>query len=176
MESLRRLITSRLRLRINEGKSAVARPHERKFLGFTFTANARPRRRIAPKALQRCKERIREITGRTRGRRLNEVVQELNLYLVGWRGYFGFCEPRSVLKELDSWIRRRLRAYLWKQWRTFRKRRSALIRRGMDLVAATKLAATRKGPWRMSHTGTLQSALPNDFFDSIGLVRLCYPA
>lgn len=89
MGSLRHLITSRLRLRINENKSAVARPHERKFLGFSFTNEAKPRRRIVPKAILRFKERIREITSRTRGRKLNDIVRELNLYLNGWQSYFG---------------------------------------------------------------------------------------
>jgi RNA-directed DNA polymerase len=176
MESVRRFITTRLRLRINEDKSAVARPHERKFLGFSFTQRAQPRRRIAPKALLRFKNRIREITRRTRGRKLDDIVQELNLYLRGWRGYFGFCETSSVLKDLDSWIRRRVRAYIWKQWRTFRKRRSGLLGHGVNRDAATKLAASRKGAWTLSHTDTLQMALPNGFFDSLGLIRLLQPA
>ena len=176
MGSLRHLITSRLRLRINENKSAVARPHERKFLGFSFTNEARPRRRIAPKAILRFKERIREITSRVRGRKLNDLVEELNLYLNGWQGYFGYCETRSALKELDGWIRRRLRAYIWKQWKTFKKRRTALIQRGVNHNEATKLATSQKGPWRISHVKTLTAALPNGFFDSLGLTRLWQPA
>ena len=175
MESLRRFITTRLRLRINENKSAVARPHQRKFLGFSFTSQAKPRRRIAPKSVLRFKKRIREITERTRGRKLNDVVRELNLYLNGWRGYFGFCETRSVLKELDGWIRRRLRAYLWKQWKTFKKRRTELLRRGVNPHEAFRLAASPKGPWPISQTTTLLVALRNDFFDSLGLVRLWQP-
>jgi RNA-directed DNA polymerase len=176
MESLRRFITTRLRLRINENKSAVARPHRRKFLGFSFTSQAKPRRRIAPKSVLRFKKRIREITGRTRGRKLNDVVRELNLYLNGWRGYFGYCETRSVLRELDGWIRRRLRAYLWKQWKTFKKRRTELLRRGVNRHDASRLAASSKGPWPISQTTTLLMALRNDFFDSLGLVCLWQPA
>lgn len=176
MASLRRLITSKLRLRINENKSAVARPQERKFLGFSFTGEAAPRRRISPKALFRFKERIREITSRTRGRTLSDIVEQLNLYLNGWRGYYGYCETLSVLKELDGWIRRRLRAYLWKQWKTFRKRQTALIERRVNRGVATRLAASSKGPWPLSRTETLQTALPNSFFDSFGLVRLQQPA
>lgn len=175
MESLRRMITSTLRLRINENKSAVARPHQRKFLGFSFTNEAKPRRRISPKAMLRFKNRIREITGRTRGRKLNDIVQEMNLYLNGWRGYFGYCETRSVLKELDGWIRRRLRAYIWKQWKTFKKRRTALMKHGVSRDEATKLAASQKGTWRLSHTKTLQIAMPNGFFDSLGLTKLWLP-
>lgn len=175
MQSLRRLITSKLRLRINEDKSAVARPHHRKFLGFTFTTGTR-RRRIAPKSLQRFKNRIRELTERSRGKKLSDIVQELNSYLNGWKGYFSFCETPSVLRDLDSWIRRRLRAYIWQQWRTFRKRRSALLHRGRPNAEATRLAGSQRGPWRLSRSETLHLALPNQFFDSIGLTRLWQPA
>jgi len=175
MGSMRRLISARLRLRINEKKSAVARPHERKFLGFTFTSGAKPRRLIAPKAKLRFKNRIREITSRTRGRKLSDVVQELNLYTTGWRGYFGFCETPRVLEELDGWIRRRLRAYLWKQYKTFKKRRTALLQRGVNRDHASTLAASQKGPWRISLTTTLSKALSKSFFDSAGLVRLAQP-
>lgn len=176
MESLRRLITTRLRLRINENKSAVARPQQRKFLSFTFTGQKEARRRIAPKALDRFKERIREITGRNRGRKLEHVIQELGEYVTGWRGYFGFCETPSVMKNLDGWIRRRLRAYQWKQWKTFANRRRELERRRVDHNKATRLAASQKGPWRIAHTKALDIALPNAFFDSIGLPRLFKPA
>lgn len=176
MESLRRFITTRLRLRINENKSAVAQPHERKFLGFSFTGKGEPRRRIAPKALLRFKNRIREITRRQRGRKLSDIVEELNVYLTGWRGYFDFCETRSVLQHLDEWIRRRLRAYLWTQWKTFKKRRTELLQRNVDSDEAKTLAASQKGPWRLSHTKALQKALPNGFFDSLDLIRLWQPA
>lgn len=176
MASLRLLITNNLRLRINEAKSAVARPHERKFLGFSFTIGAKPRRRISAKAQFRFKERIREITSRSRGRKLDDIVKELNLYLNGWRGYFGFCETPSVLKELDGWIRRRLRAYLWKQWKTFKKRRLALLQRGVSPAEASELASSQKGPWRLSHAKTMQIALPNRYFDSLSLTRLWQPA
>jgi RNA-directed DNA polymerase len=176
MTSLRRLITTRLRLRINETKSAVARPQTRKFLGFTFTGGKDPRRRIAPKALQRMKERVRQITSRTRGTTLDEVVQELNRYLTGWRGYFGYCETPTVLKHLDGWIRRRLRAYLWKQWKTFKNRLTELLKRKVRRDMATRTAASRKGPWRTGHSKALDVALPNAFFDSLGLQRLLQPA
>jgi RNA-directed DNA polymerase len=172
MRSLRHFITRRLRLRINEDKSAVARPHTRKFLGFSFTNRVKPQRRISPKSLARFKERIREMTSRTRGRKLDEVIQELNLYLTGWRGYFGFCQTPSVLRALDEWIRRRLRAYQWKQWKTFRKRRTELLRRGATRAEAARLAASGKGPWRISQTPTLNKVLPNDFFASLRLVSV----
>ncbi|WP_373653117.1 group II intron maturase-specific domain-containing protein [Schlesneria sp. DSM 10557] len=95
----------------------MARPWERKFLGFSFTNHRKPKRRIAPTALQRFKEKIRELTRRTRGVSLEQLVTSLSRYLQGWRGYFGACETPSVLRDLDSWVHRRLRAFLWKQWR-----------------------------------------------------------
>lgn len=172
IESLRRWITSKLRLRINEDKSAVARPRERKFLGFSFTNGKRPKRRIAPQALRRFKERIRAMTARKRGKKLTSIVDDLNTYLKGWKGYFGLCETPSVLRELDGWIRRRLRAYIWSSWKTAGKRRSELIARGMARADAAKLASTRLGPWRLSHNKPINAALPNAYFDHLHLVRL----
>jgi RNA-directed DNA polymerase len=106
MESVTRFISQKLKLKVNSEKSAVARPEERKFLGFSFTRNRQPRRRIAPKAKVRFKQRVRELTWRTRGVSLEEMVRELASYLRGWRSYFGFCQTPWVLVHLDSWIRR----------------------------------------------------------------------
>lgn len=174
MGSLRALITKRLRLRINEGKSAVARPHQRKFLGFSFTSQKQARRRIAPKALERFKARIRELTQRRRGRELKDIIHEVNLYLNGWKGYFGFCETPSVLKELDGWIRRRLRCYLWTQWKKPRRRREALMGLGVEPKLARHIGASSKGAWRIS--GYLGDILPPAYFDSLHLARLSVPA
>lgn len=174
MRSLRALITKRLRLRVNEQKSAVARPHQRKFLGFSFTSQTQARRRIAPKAVERFKARIRELTGRRRGRGLKAIVNELNLYLNGWKGYFAFCETPSVLKELDGWIRRRLRCYLWKQWKKPRRRRQALIKLGVAPRLAASIGASGKGPWHIS--GLLGDILTPGHFDSLHLTRLSLPA
>src|SRR5580698_8624998 len=115
MASVSRFLTVKLRLKVNEAKSAVARPEERKFLGFSI-ANDGSERRIAPKALDTFKTRIREQTYRTRGLSLSQIIEELTPYLVGWRGYFGFCQTPRVLTNLEAWIRRRLRSYLWRQW------------------------------------------------------------
>ena len=110
-------ITRRLKLKVNEAKSAVARPVERKFLGFSFSDNKEPKRRIAPKALLRFKQKVRELTRRTRGISLEQMTKELADYLRGWKSYFGFCQTPSVLETLDQWIRRRLRSMIWKQWK-----------------------------------------------------------
>lgn len=174
MQSLRALITKRLRLQINEAKSAVGRPYRRKFLGFSFTSQKQARRRVAPKAVERFKARIRELTQRRRGRGLRAIIDELNLYLNGWRGYFGFCETPSVLKELDGWIRRRLRCYLWKQWKKPRRRREALIELGVAPDLARRIGASSKGPWTIS--GYLGDILTPVYFDSLHLTRLIAPA
>src|SRR5438128_1822590 len=114
MRSIKQFITEQLKLKVNEQKSAVARPGERKFLGFSFTWQREPKRRIAPKAIVRFKQRVRELTRRTRGVSVETMVEQLGRYLTGWRGYFGFCQTPSVLQRLDRWLRRRLRSVVWK--------------------------------------------------------------
>lgn len=172
MEGLRRYITKRLKLKINESKSAVARPPERKFLGFSFTSEQEPRRRIAPKALERCRERIRELTYRTRAVRLDEMVKDLRRYLRGWIGYFGFCETPTDLRHLASWIRRRLRCVVWKQWKEGRRRSAELRRRGVNSDLAARTAGSPHGPWRLSLSPALHFAFPDAYFDSLGLPLL----
>src|SRR5712692_4333784 len=172
MESVTRFITQRLKLKVNSEKSAVARPQERKFLGFSFTGQAEPNRRIAPKAVKRFKERVREITRRKRGQGTGQRLEELKRYLLGWRGYFGFCQTPSVLVELDSWVRRRLRCIFWIQWKTGRRRFAELHRRGVERQLAANTAGSNHGPWRMSVALALSDALSNAYFDSLGLPRL----
>src|SRR5438309_387458 len=149
MESLTRYLTTKLKLKVNQAKSAVAQPKDRMFLGFSFTRGEKPRRRIAPKAILRFKERIRELTCRTRGVSMELRGQELSAYLRGWRGYFGFCQTPSVLNELDQWLRRRLRSAIWKQWKRGNRRFAELRKRtiGHDLAAQT--AGSPNGPWRL---------------------------
>jgi len=171
MESLRRVISSRLRLRVNEIKSAVDKPYRRKFLGFSFTSHKKPKRRIAPQALARFKARIRTLTKRMRGRSMRAVITELNSYLNGWLGYFGFCETPSVLKELDGWIRRRLRCYLWKQWKTIARRRTELLRLGVPLAWARNLGRSSRGAWYISDILS-KFLLPSYFDDTLHLTRL----
>ena len=172
MESVSSFITRKLKLMINEGKSAVARPWKRKFLGFSFTSNKVPKRRIAPQSLKRFKKRIRELTRRSRGISLEQMVHQLSRYLVGWRGYFGFCETKSVLQFLDSWIRRRLRCVVWKQWKRGRTRFKELRSRGFTKDAAAMIAGSPYGPWHLSLSPPLNHVLPNDYFASLGLPSL----
>jgi RNA-directed DNA polymerase len=172
MESITAFITTKLKLKVNSAKSAVARPWERKFLGFSFTMKGPHRRSIAPKSLVRFKDRVREITRRTRGVNLQAMVANLNVYLRGWHGYFGSCQTPSVLVDLDSWIRRRLRCVVWKQWNRGRTRFKELRKRGVNAVLAAQTAGNPHGPWRLSHSPGVCVAFPNAFFDGIGLFRL----
>ena len=172
MESISDFISQRLKLKVNQAKSAVARPQERKFLGFSFTRNRKPKRRIAPKAKARFKQRVRELTWRTRGISLEEMVRELASYLRGWRSYFGFCQTPWVLVHLDSWIRRRLRSVLWAQWKQVKRRRAELERHGVSREWAKKTACSNLGPWRLSQDPSICQALPSAFFDALGLPRL----
>jgi RNA-directed DNA polymerase len=172
MASIERFLTKRLKLTVNKAKSAVASPVQRKFLGFSFTSRKEPKRRIAPQALARFKVRARELTRRTSGASLAQIIEELSRYLIGWRGYFGFCETSSVLRALDEWIRRRLRAFVWKQWRRGRTRFAELQKRSVGPDLAAQTAGSPHGPWRLSNSPALALALPNTFFDSLGLASV----
>jgi RNA-directed DNA polymerase len=172
MEGISRFIEKKLRLKVNKEKSAVGKPKERKFLGFSFTGGKEPKRRIAPKALKRFRARVRELTRRTRGARLERVIEELAKYLQGWRAYFGFCQTSSVLKEHDQWVRRRLRNLIWKQWKRGRVRFRELIGRGVGKDLAAQTAGSSHGPWRISKSPALSYAFPNAFFKRLGLPSL----
>src|SRR5216683_3722329 len=172
MESIEQFLAKRLKLRVNKAKSAVAKPSARKFLGFSFTGEKQPRRRIAPQAIDRLKARVRELTRRTGGRSLSQVAKELSCYLIGWRGYFGFCETPSVLRDLDQWIRRRLRAIPWAQWKRGRTRYIKLRRRGVGRDLAARTAGSPHGPWRLSHSPALDIAFPKAFFAALGVATL----
>jgi RNA-directed DNA polymerase len=170
--SITRFLATHLKLKVNEAKSAVARPWWRKFLGFSFVSIGRLRRRIAPQALLRFKQKVRELTFRTNGRALSEVIERLAPYLRGWRGYFGFCETPSVLRRLDEWIRRRLRSLVWKQWKRGRRRYAQLVARGVERELAAPTAGCPHGPWRVAQSPALHIALPTAYFTTLGLPSL----
>ena len=172
MTSTSKFITTKLKLKVNQEKSAVARPWERKFLGFSFTWQRETKRRIAPKAIARFKQRVRELTRRTRGVSVETMVTQLGRYLTGWRGYFGFCETPSVLQNLDQWLRRRLRSVVWKQWKYARVRFAELRKRGVGKDLAAQTAGSAHGPWRLSNSPALSYALPNAYLASLGLPKL----
>jgi RNA-directed DNA polymerase len=172
MKSITRFITQKLKLKVNETKSAVARPQERKFLGFSFSAGPEVKRVIAPKALDRFKQRIREITRRAKGVSIETTIEELAPYMRGWRSYFGFCETPWVLVSLTRWVRLRLRAALWRQWKTPRRRRAALLELGVRPRLASNTAGSGLGPWYLARAKALSVGLSNAYFKSLGLPSL----
>jgi len=170
LQSVTRWLDQKLRLTVNQSKSAVDRPSARQFLGFTFTTQRK--RGIAPKARLKFKHRIRQLTRRRRGSSLQRVVQDLRQYLVGWRGYFGFCETPSVLRDLESWLHRRLRAYAWRQWKTGQRRYTELRRYGAPRDLAANTAGSSKGSWRISRSPALHRALSKAYWTELGLPNL----
>jgi RNA-directed DNA polymerase len=122
--------------------------------------------------MRRFKERVREITRRNRGISLKFMIEELSVFLRGWRAYFGFCQTPLVFGSLDSWVRRRLRAVQWKQWRRPQRRCAELLKRGVSFQYAAPTAASARGPWQLARSQAVQVALPNAYFDSLGLFRL----
>src|SRR6266536_1861957 len=172
MESITRFITHRLKLKVNQAKSAVARPGQRKFLGFSFTGGREPKRRIAPKALLRCKQRVRELTRRTGGISVEQMTKELATYLRGWKSYFGFSQTPSVLQRLEEWMRRRLRSVIWKQWKRGKVRFVKLRQRNVGIALAAQTAGSPHGPWRLANSPALSLAFPLTYFDALGLPRL----
>jgi RNA-directed DNA polymerase len=172
LAGIEKFLEKRLKLKINRAKSAVAKPSVRKFLGFSFTGGAEPRRRIAPQAIARFKAKVRELTRRTCGKSLAQITKELSVYLIGWHGYFGFCQTPSVLRALDEWLRRRLRAIAWKHWERGPARFAELRRRGVGRDLAAQTAGSPHGPWRLANSPALNIAMPIAFFASFGLASV----
>jgi RNA-directed DNA polymerase len=172
MGSITQFITQKLKLKVNEAKSAVARPQERQFLGFSFTTGPEVKRAIAPKALDRFKQRIREITRRAKSVSTKTTIEELAPYMRGWRSYFGFCETPEMLIGLTRWVRLRLRAALWRQWKTPRRRRAALLALRVHPRLARNIAGSGHGPWYLARSQALARGLSNAYFRSLGLPSL----
>lgn len=173
MESVKRYLQERLKLKINEQKSAVDRPWKLKFLGFSMhkAKNGQILIRLAPQTIERVKTKIRQITARNKPVSIAERIGRLNTYLGGWMGYFALAETPSVFEELDGWIRRRLRLCLWKQWKRVRTRYRELRALGLPEQVVHEFANARKGPWRMAH-GPMNRALGNAYWQSQGLTSL----
>jgi group II intron reverse transcriptase/maturase len=169
MHSVTRYLRDSLRLTVNAQKSAVDRPRSRKFLGFTVSRDG-ARIKVADKAIDKLKDTIRELTRRTRGQRLIDIVQELKTALTGWKAYFGIAEVLSPLREIDKWVRRRLRCYAWKQWGSAGYRE--LRKRGVSVREAWNTSKSAHGPWRLSQTPALSLALPAKLFRQMGLPEL----
>jgi len=170
MESVIRFVEGKLKLKVNREKSAVDRPWNRKFLGFSFLANREATIRLASKTIERCKEKIRQITSRTRPVSMEQRIEELNRYLMGWIGYFRLAAAKQRCEELDGWIRRRLRMCLWKQWKRVRTRYRELRALGVPEFVVHQMANARRGPWEMSRN--LNNALDTSYWKRQGLVSL----
>ncbi len=172
MQTLRRLYAE-FRLRVNEAKSAVARPWDRRFLGYSFwVAKGRQvKRRVSPKALEAMKGRVREMTSRVRGRSLETVAKDLRAYLLGWKQYFQLADTPGVFRQLDEWLRHRLRALQLKQWKRGTTVYRELRARGTPEHMARRIAANTRRWWRNAGM-YLQLALPTSFFDRLGVPRL----
>jgi len=169
MASVTRYVSGTLRLTVNPLKSAVDRPMNRKFLGFTVSRNG-AKLKVADKAIDKLKDRVRELTRRTRGNTIGQIVAELRETLLGWKAYFGITEVLSPLREIDKWVRRKLRCYLWKQWGPAGYRE--LRKRGVSVREAWNTSKSAHGPWRLSKTPALPIALPLHFFETLGLPSL----
>lgn len=169
MASVTRFLSDTLRLTVNPLKSAVDRPAKRKFLGFTVSRNG-ARLKVTDKAIEKLKDRIRELTRRTRGYRLVDIVAELRKTLLGWKAYFGITEVLSPLRDIDKWLRRKLRCYIWKQWGRAGYRE--LRKRGVSVREAWNTSKTAHGAWRLSKNPALTLALPARYFSSLGLPSL----
>ena len=172
MSGIRVFLEKTLHLQINLAKSAVARPSERKFLGFSFTAERESRIRIAIESRRRLAARVRELQHRGRGQSMVRIIQNLNPLLRGWIAYFQISETPSVLKELDSWVRRRLRCVLWRQWTGPRRRAHKLRSLGLDAVRAHMSAGNHRGPWWNAGSSHMGEVLPAACFRRLGLISL----
>jgi len=170
MSSITKFITNKLKLKVNEEKSAVSRPWLCKFLGFTFISMfGQTKIRIHKKTIKRFKERVRELTDRNCGKSMAQIIYNLNLYLRGWWNYYRLSETRHIFKSLNGWIIRRLRCVLWKQWKNPRTKIRNLLKRGISHKHAVSCGCARKKHWRMSRVKWVIVALPNKYFLDLGL-------
>lgn len=172
MRSIRAYLEGVLRLRINTAKSAVARPWERTFLGYSFTAHHDSRLRIAPKSVQRFKQRVRERLRQGRGRSLSRTIDDLQPLLRGWINYFQLTQTKSALEQIDGWLRRRLRCLLWRQWKRPRTRARRLRARGLAAERARLSAGNGHGPWWNAGASHMNQAFPTAYFTRLGLIPL----
>jgi len=175
-ERVKKSITSflwkRLRLKVNEGKSAVERPWKREFLGYSMTSEHKPKLKVSASAGKRAKGHLREIMRKGRGRKLSAVIEEITLFLRGWIGYFRLSQVKRVFEELDGWIRRKLRRILWKQWKKPKTREKKLIQLGIDKGRAHESAYNGRGPWWNAGASHMNAAIPTKWLSSLRLLSL----
>jgi len=172
LESVERFLAERLRLKVNREKSAVDRPWNRKFLGYTVLSQRHPKLRVAPAAVKRLKGRLRGMLRPSRGRSLGRTITELTLVLRGWVAYFRKVEVKATFEGLDQWIRRKLRVILWRQWKRSKTRFKELVKRGLDQERARLAAGNGRGPWWNAGASHMNRAVPTSFLHRLGLVSL----
>jgi RNA-directed DNA polymerase len=172
LDTIERFLRERLRLVVNREKSAVDRPWKRKFLGYTFTWHYQPKLKVAPESVKRLKGRLREAFRRGRGRNLGVVLEELRPVLLGWVSYYRKSEVRITFEQLDQWIRRKLRAILWRQWKRPWTRAKALSRRGLPWQRAWTSATNGRGPWWNAGASHMNQAVTTRELRQLGLVSL----
>ncbi len=172
MASVERFLQTRLRLRINRDKSAVARPWDRKFLGYTVSHHKKPKLKVAPESVKRLQSKLRPMLSSGRGRSLTQVIEWLNPKLHGWRQYFRLAEAKGAFAELDEWVRRKLRVIDWRQWKSPRIRLKQLLRRGIGPDLAAQAAFGRRGPWHNARCAQMIQAVPTAEMRRLGLVFL----
>ncbi|WP_019412407.1 group II intron reverse transcriptase/maturase [Paenisporosarcina sp. TG20] len=174
MDSVTSFIEGKLKLKVNLRKSAVDRPWKRKFLGFSFTSHKEPKVRIANESVKRMKNKIREITSRKKPYPMKYRIKKLNQYLVGWCGYYALADTPSVFRNYDSWIRRRLRMCMWKEWKLPKTKVRKLTGLGAPRGKAYEWGNSRKSYWRISKSPILHTTLGNSYWSSQGLKSLSY--
>ena len=172
MTSITRFLEKRLQLKVNREKSAVGRPWERKFLGYSMTWHKKPKLKVAPASVQRLKSHIRALFRSGRGRSIKQVIAELTPYIKGWTEYFKHAAVKNTFEYLDEWLRRKLRCILWRQWKKPRTRARKLIQRGLDQARAYKSAYNGRGPWWNAGASHMNAAVPVKWFAQQGLVSL----
>ena len=172
IKSVTSFLSQRLHLRVNADKSAVARPWQRKFLGYSITRDKQPRLKVAEASIQRFRVKLRALFRAGKGRNLKRFIEELTPVLRGWVNYYRLAEVKGIFEELDGWLRRKLRCLLWRQWKRNFTRAKALMRRGLEKVRAWKSATNGRGPWWNAGASHMNEAFPKSFFDRMGLVSL----
>ena len=172
LESLERFLGKRLRLKVNREKSAVARPWERKFLGYTVTTHRKPKLKVSPESVKRLRVKLKDVLRRGQGRSLASVVKELTPMLRGWVAYYWLVEVKAAFEELDQWLRRRLRCLIWRQWKKPETRLRKLRRHGLDEARAAASAYNGRGPWWNSGASHMNQAVPTSMLSKLGLVSL----
>jgi RNA-directed DNA polymerase len=172
MESVKVFLEKKLKLKVNPKKSKVDRASRVKLLGFSFfKRNGEVLIRIANRSKERFAEKLRRLTKRTRTGKLEDVIQEINRYTMGWIGYYRLANTPSVYERLDSWIHRRLRQMVWKRWKRGTTRYKELVKLGIPRERAG-LGALGKSPWRMANSPVIKEALNNAYFGNSGLKNI----